>query len=469
MPVWADTRAAAFPSGDALGSAICPIVYPLDQTPSARGFHYTFYGNGFFINSEGYLLTAAHVLSELHDMPPYVVLRLPLAPPRLLKSEVVAVDRDHDIALLRAIPNPFEGKYQVRFLPLAPHWPAPSEQVQAAALRPSRMGDPHTFDAFNEDRPAGSVLGYEFLPLEKGRPETELLLFGHEVLLGDSGAPVVSADSQAVVGLVEGRWLRTNAAWIAAMTKRSTNGVGAVVPIHYAISLLRRQGVAWHMDQENRPGVGSEKVSEGDTSPVAPLSLVAAPFPRQVLEGGEVVLDARVAQNGHLTDIRVVRGGPPFIDPVLSTVDTWSFLPARVKGEATPSRIGIVFQFASPRSLPGSLSVHGYNRPGPDTEERAARPLVTTEPKTAARSDAEVSVILSIPIDERGEAGPIDVLEDRASLGGPIVASVRQWQFVPGQHAGRSCDSTVIVVIRQRRDTKPSSPESGGVAGVRLP
>jgi S1-C subfamily serine protease len=234
-----------------LSSAICPIVYPLDQSPSERGYHYTFYGNGFFINREGYLLTAAHVLSQLGDVQPYIVLRLPMAPPRLVKATLVAIDREHDVAILRATPNPFEGKYQVRFLPLGVERPAQTQAVLAAALRPSRLRDPHTFDALVEDRPAGEVLQYVFSQLDKGSADTELLLFSHEILLGDSGAPVVSAESQAVVGLVEGRWLHTNAASMTVATRQSGGGVGAAVPIRYAISLLQQQGVAWQAAHEN--------------------------------------------------------------------------------------------------------------------------------------------------------------------------------------------------------------------------
>ena len=80
------------PAGESedLSFALCPIVYPVDQSASDRGFQYLFYGNGFFINQEGYLLTAAHVLSQLSDAQPYIVLRLPMAPPRLLKAEVIA-------------------------------------------------------------------------------------------------------------------------------------------------------------------------------------------------------------------------------------------------------------------------------------------------------------------------------------------------------------------------------------------
>lgn len=140
------------------------------------------------------------MLSQLSDAQPYIVLRLPMAPPRLLKATVIAMDRDHDVALLKAIPNPFEGKYQARYLPLALDKPARAQAVLAAALRPSRLKDPHTFDAFVEDRPAGEVLEYEFSQLDKVGADTELLLFSHEVLLGDSGAPVVSLETQAVVG-----------------------------------------------------------------------------------------------------------------------------------------------------------------------------------------------------------------------------------------------------------------------------
>jgi len=50
-----------------LVAAVCPVVYQLDESPGNRGYHYVFYGNAFFINRDGYLLTAAHVLSEFHN------------------------------------------------------------------------------------------------------------------------------------------------------------------------------------------------------------------------------------------------------------------------------------------------------------------------------------------------------------------------------------------------------------------
>ena len=43
----------------AVSAAVCPVVYPLDESSSERGYHYIFYGNAFFIDGDGYLVTAA--------------------------------------------------------------------------------------------------------------------------------------------------------------------------------------------------------------------------------------------------------------------------------------------------------------------------------------------------------------------------------------------------------------------------
>ena len=91
-------------------AAICPVVYPLDETPSEKGYHYLFYGNAFFVNEDGYLITAAHILNSFRDGgQPHVLVELPSGQRHLLKADVVATDWEHDVAILRATPNPFRG------------------------------------------------------------------------------------------------------------------------------------------------------------------------------------------------------------------------------------------------------------------------------------------------------------------------------------------------------------------------
>jgi S1-C subfamily serine protease len=105
---------SAFPqvknADDSAIASVCPVVYPDDQSPAARGYHYTFFGNAFFINDEGYLLTVAHVLETFRDGgQAYILVSRPDAPARLLKVAVIAKDTQHDVAILRASPNPFSG------------------------------------------------------------------------------------------------------------------------------------------------------------------------------------------------------------------------------------------------------------------------------------------------------------------------------------------------------------------------
>src|SRR6266853_2103386 len=129
------------PASDAsLTAAVCPIVYQLDQSPSSRGYRYSFFGNGFFINKQGYLLTAAHVLETFRDGgQPYILVSRRNGPPKLLQATVIAADAEHDVAILLATSNPFGSSYKVSFLALSSEPISPGEPILALSLHPLRQ------------------------------------------------------------------------------------------------------------------------------------------------------------------------------------------------------------------------------------------------------------------------------------------------------------------------------------------
>ena len=297
---------------ETLWDAICPIVYPVDQSASDRGYHYLFYGNGFFINSEGYLITAAHVLNQLHGGQPYILLHQSSSEFRIAPATLIAIDREHDVAILRVTPNPFAGNFKVSFLSLSPDRPSTGDNVLSAALLPSKPREAYTLNATIEMRARGEVLDSEFSQLEKGKGDTELLIFSHEIALGQSGAPVLSTESQKVVGLVEGQWFGRNT---LAMLAAERHALGAILPIHYAIALLQQKHIAWSSgssDPENNQNAAEP--SQASSAPVAPvaLSLVPAAYPSQSIFGGEVLLDALVNSTGILADIKTIHGETPY-------------------------------------------------------------------------------------------------------------------------------------------------------------
>jgi S1-C subfamily serine protease len=232
---------------DSAVPSVCPVVYPDDQSPASRGYHYTFFGNAFFINDDGYLLTVAHVLETFRDGgQPYILVNRPNSPPQLLKVTVIAKDLQHDVAILRATPNPFAGKYQVAFLPLASEPAIKGQSVLALSLHPQRLQNAYSFDSTREDTSSGTVLTYESTQLEKSAPAAEVFLLSHPVVKGQSGSPVLAVDSRAVVGLVEGLWLRGTPLSIAKSSAQAGTSPGAAIPIRCAIALLEQHGIAWH-------------------------------------------------------------------------------------------------------------------------------------------------------------------------------------------------------------------------------
>ena len=455
-----------------LAEAICPVVYPLDETPSEKGYHYLFYGNAFFINEDGYLVTAAHLLYSFKDGgQPHVLVALPSGQRHLLKVEVVALDVEHDVAILRATPNPFQGGYRVAFLPLATDRLDPGKRVVSISLRPSRLQEAYTFDAPLQDRSQGEVLSYQYTKTESGR-QIELLLYSQKVLPGQSGSPVISEESGEAVGLIEGRWLHPTAIPFVSSPEQIDPSPGAAVRIHYAISLLQGQGIPWHATLDSGVhGAGSAENAKGYSGPT-PLSLVAAPFPAQAFSGGEILLDAKVDTRGKVTDVRVVQGQPPFLDEVLGAVQTWTFLPARQEGRDIEARVGIVFQFAQPYLPKLMARVHEYKETGTESKDRGALPLYTLEPEYPVNSVGEGSVVLDELVDKEGRVSSIHVVRDLASLTSPTVGAVRQWKFAPGKHGGEAVDSGVIVVVTFRHPAVASRTlheENGrGACGVSM-
>jgi TonB family protein len=436
------------PAADrALSEAICPIVYPGDQIASAKGFHYLFYGNGFFINDQGYLITAAHVLSQLHGGQPHILLQPITGPPKLLPAVLIAADREHDIAILRATPNPFESNYKVGFLRLEERWVARGHAVLAGSVHPSKPLDAYTLDGSVENRTSGEVFAFPFSQLEKQSSETELFLFNHQVRRGQSGAPVISPESDAVVGLIEGQWLRSTLVSLTAASDQAAPGVGAAVPIHYAIALLQQRGIVWHTVSGGPGPTDNAANSAEGFSPPAPVSLVGSPFPSQALFGGEVVFDALLDNRARLIQIKVVRGEAPFLDQAFATVRTWTFVPAREDAKPVASRIGIVFMFSQTYDPPRKAAMHKYDEPLAKATDRGAVPMATIEPQYPAPRSEDGSVILNVRVAADGKLSSVQKLSGDESLAEAARAAVEQWSFAPGTRESKEADSAAIVVV----------------------
>lgn len=243
----ASSGAIGTPADKQARAALAPVVYNDDETPGVKGYRYSFFGNAFFINDEGFLLTVAHVLDTFNSGgQPYILLNRANAPPHLVKVEVVAKDAQHDVAILRATPNPFASSYSVAFVSLSPGQAVRGEAVLALSLHPNQAQNAHTFELQREDFSPGTVIALESTQLAKSAPPADVFLLSHPVVKGQSGSPVLDADTHAALGLIEGIWLRGTSASIHITSAQSPDVPGAAIPVRYAIALLQQNGVTWH-------------------------------------------------------------------------------------------------------------------------------------------------------------------------------------------------------------------------------
>ena len=435
-----------------LVAALCQVVYPLDQFPTAKGYHYTFFGNAFFINEDGYLITAGHVVSAFREGgQPHIIAGPPNESRQLLKAPVVAADWEHDVAVLRAMPNPFSGDNKVAYLPLSAETPRRGKSVLAASLLSTDSENPSSLDAPLEDLSRGEVLDYQF-HRESGAPDSEVLLVSQQVSAGQSGSPLVSADTQGVVGIIVGRWLLPVVIPQAANRGHLARSPGAALRIHYAISLLQKNHIAWHAAAQ--PERLTEVLAqELEFSPPVPVSVVGTNYPPQALFGGDVLFDALIDSSGKPADIRVVAGDDPFLEPALAAVRTWTFKPARLDGRTVEARIGIVFQFAQSFMPRFVAREHKHSEPLAEPDDRGALPVLTVEPDYPPNSVAQGSVVLYNLVDSEGHITSTSSLLDVESLTAPTVAALRRWQFAPAKRDGAATPSAVVVVETYRRPT----------------
>ena len=456
----------------AVRASLCQVVYPLDET-AEDGYRYMFFGNGFFINDQGYILTAAHLLGYFRNGGiPYILVGPPEGPRRMIEAPIAAIDWDHDVAVLKATPNPLATDSKLGFLRISSESLAKGSGVISASLRPPDTDNAHSSQPPMQDFAESHVIDYLFYR-DKGQ-QSELLLFNQDVVPGQSGSPLVSADTNEVVGVVVGKWLHPTVLPSGANGGHITMAPGAALRIHYAISLLDQLHVNWNgvaqpvvhvthaaalqvvapaTESASAPAQPQPQAQRGYVPP-SPVSVVGVPYPPQALFGGEVFLDALVDSDGKLADVRVVNGDEPFLDVVLEAIHTWSFTPARVDGRAVEARIGIAFQF--PQSFLPGITPHArvYKEALADAGERGALPMATLEPTYPINSIAEGSVALYATVDAQGQVIATSLVRDVASLTVPTEAAVHQWKFAPGKQAGAKTDSAVVVVVTFRRPTE---------------
>jgi S1-C subfamily serine protease len=240
-------------------------------------------GTGFFVSKSGYVLTAGHVIRETENSARQrgattVLFKIGI----LLDSSSVQgvsfrgsffwvdaspveVDEVHDVALLKVSRNPFTGEVRSGIvvkgatLPLRVGTATLKSELPPEGRNVLVSGYPLDIPTFVTQK--GMVASESFsvveipvpgAPAEFKRPETvDSILLDAVVNPGNSGGPVYDPNSGYVTGicvaykfspLFTNKQHQIQVAPDEALTQNS--GLAVVIPIKYAIVLLRKNGVS---------------------------------------------------------------------------------------------------------------------------------------------------------------------------------------------------------------------------------
>ena len=235
-------------------------------------------GTAFFVNSEGYAITAQHVVDaarELHVPNPQAQVGIGLAIPNtehrranfvITGFNIIEEDPRHDLALVKLKKNPFAGELRSGFvigdegeLPLLHGVPR---------LRPERPcdGDAIAISGYPLGEPvlvtnAGSIasswsvrvgeIPHPTMP-DTTLPEIrDVYLADVQSNPGNSGGPVYSVDDGSIIGvLVAGRLTDVSigdktAAEVLGVKLTADAGLSIVVPCRYVVDMLERNGIGF--------------------------------------------------------------------------------------------------------------------------------------------------------------------------------------------------------------------------------
>jgi S1-C subfamily serine protease len=249
-------------------------------------------GTGFIVSDEGHVVTALHVLSFLDRYQRGILLNGTLYPPGR-----------HRLLVGLQFPNTDTGPWRIRAsFSDAPFTVVDKDEVHDLALlkldRPFSPEIPHSVVKFSVARPdegsrvavSGYPLGEDVLVTTSGsiasawegkrvqqpvpgRPGLTVPSIADQFLIdihlnhGNSGGPVYSPDTSAVIGVADAYTLEDNvmieglpgSAPEPAYDKDTgralmTNaGLGVVVPARYVVALLKKNSVKWHEDGAHQP------------------------------------------------------------------------------------------------------------------------------------------------------------------------------------------------------------------------
>jgi len=179
------------------------------------------------------------------------------------------------------------------------------------------------------------------------------------------------------------------------------------------------------------------------------------PYPFDNIASGLVSVSLNLSAAGQVQNVQVVRDIPGLTAAVTNAVNSWTFTPGKLDGNAVPSTINVQVVFN-----PGTLQNQNLQvQPGavtPPPNPPGYMPPQMSQVSYAAyppNSTATGAVVLDLLIDKYSEVKKATPIRSVPSLTQPAIAAVKTWTVNPATFNGKKLVAKLVVAFVFRSPT----------------
>jgi outer membrane biosynthesis protein TonB len=187
-------------------------------------------------------------------------------------------------------------------------------------------------------------------------------------------------------------------------------------------------------------------------APFKPAEVISAgdiPYPVQSIADGVVVLDVSLDEKGAITRTTVVRDIPSLTSAATSSVQSWKFSPASMRGKPEQSliRVAVVFRprayFAAGPAFTPILSERGSNR----ADQTYIPPGIVSVsyPLYPINAAAPGTVVIQVTVGRSSAVQRLRVVRDLPPFTQVSVRAVNKWRFQTATLDGKPVASALGV------------------------
>jgi len=207
-------------------------------------------------------------------------------------------------------------------------------------------------------------------------------------------------------------------------------------------------------------------------APFKPAEVISAgdiPYPIQSIADGVVVLDVSLDEKGAITGSTVVRDIPSLTSEATSSVQSWKFSPASMRGKPEQSliRVAVVFRprayFAAGPAFTPILSEGESNRA--DQTYTPPGIVSVSYPQYPINAAAPGTVVVQVTVGRSSAIQRVKVVRDLPPFTKFALSAVNKWRFQAATLDGKPMTSSLaIAFVFSPLPPRSVSPKSGTIS-----